>query len=85
MLDEFAAALDRWWRCDLAGVLQLNPLPDEAFTRAFQLARQTTARLGTRSVDVLHAAAALELGCEALYSFDERQRKLAHAMRLKLN
>ena len=68
-----------------AGILQLIPLPPEAFTRGLQLSRQTTARMGTRSADILHIAAALELGCEALYSFDQRQRKLARAMHLKLN
>jgi hypothetical protein len=30
-------------------------------------------------------ATALELGVDCLYSFDERQRKLAWAVRLKLN
>jgi len=30
-------------------------------------------------------AAALELGVDRLYSFDERQRKLARAVRLRLN
>lgn len=68
-----------------AGILQLIPLPPEAFPRGLQLSRQTTPRMGTRSADILHVAAALELGCEALYSFDQRQRKLARAMHLKLN
>jgi hypothetical protein len=33
----------------------------------------------------LHVAAALELGVDFLYSFDQQQRKLAQAVRLKLN
>jgi hypothetical protein len=30
-------------------------------------------------------AAALELGVDVLYSFDKQQRKLARAVRLKIN
>ena len=67
------------------GIFQLRVLPDSVFERALRLSRQTTPRLGTRSADVLHVAAALELGVDYLYSFDERQRKLARAVRLKLN
>ena len=47
--------------------------------------RQTTARLGTRTADLLHVAAALELGAECLYSFDQQQRKLARAVGLKVS
>ena len=65
--------------------LLLRPLPDEVFARAGQLSRQTTARLGTRTADLLHVAAALELGADYLYSFDHQQRKLAQAVGLKVN
>jgi predicted nucleic acid-binding protein len=67
------------------GVFQLRALTEPVFERARRLSRQTTPRLGTRSANVLHVAAALELGVDRLYSFDERQRKLARAVRLKLN
>jgi predicted nucleic acid-binding protein len=67
------------------GVLQLRPLPEQAFERARQLSRQTTTRIGTRTADLLHVAAALELGVDWLYSFDKQQRKLARAVRLKIN
>jgi hypothetical protein len=67
------------------GVFQLRGLPDPIFDRARKLSRQTTAKLGTRTADLVHVAAALELGAEYLFSFDERQRKLAQAVRLKLN
>jgi hypothetical protein len=40
---------------------------------------------GTRTADLLHVAAALELGVDWLYSFDLQQRKLAQTLRLKLN
>ena len=67
------------------GVFQLRGLPDPTFERARELSRQTTAKLGTRTADLVHVAAALELGAEYLFSFDKRQRKLAQAVRLKLN
>ena len=67
------------------GILQLRGLSDSMFERARQLSRETTAKLGTRTADLLHVAAALELGADFLYSFDQQQRKLAQAVRLKLN
>jgi predicted nucleic acid-binding protein len=67
------------------GVFQLRELTDPVLERARQLSRQTTAKLGTRSADLLHVAAALELGVEWLYTFDLHQRKLAQTLRLKLN
>jgi predicted nucleic acid-binding protein len=69
----------------LAGVLRLRTLSDQVFESARRLSRQTTARLGTRTADLLHVAAALDLGVGYLYSFDQQQRKLANAVRLKLN
>lgn len=71
---------------DLAnGILLLRPLSEEVFERARQLSRQTTARLGTRTADLLHVAAALELDVDSLFSFDQQQRKLARTLGLKLN
>ncbi|HMD17603.1 MAG TPA: type II toxin-antitoxin system VapC family toxin [Terriglobales bacterium] len=67
------------------GVLQLRGLPDAVFDCARELSRRTTAKLGTRAADLLHVAAAVELGVDCFYSFDQQQRKLAHAVRLKLN
>jgi predicted nucleic acid-binding protein len=67
------------------GIFQLRPLSDEVFDRARRLSRQTTARLGTRTADLLHVAAALELGVDYLYTFDQQQRKLAQSVRLKLS
>jgi len=68
-----------------AGIFQLRELTDSFLERARQLSKQTTAKLGTRTADLLHVAAALELGVDFLYTFDQHQRKLAHALRLKLN
>ncbi len=67
------------------GVFQLRELSDLILERARKLSRQTTAKLGTRTADLLHVAAALELGVDCLYSFDQQQRKLAQALRLRLN
>lgn len=67
------------------GVFQLIPLLDQVFERARKLALTTTAQLGTRTADLLHVAAALELNADYLYSFDQNQRKLAHRLNLKLN
>ena len=67
------------------GVFQLRGIPDTVFERARQLSPHTTAKLGTRTADILHVAAALELGVDYLYSFDQHQRKLAQTVRLKLN
>jgi predicted nucleic acid-binding protein len=67
------------------GVLQIRPLSDQVFERARQLVRANTARLGTRTADLLHVAAALELKADRLFSFDQQQRKLAREVRLKLN
>ena len=67
------------------GALRLRPLPELVLERARHLSEQTTARLGTGATDLLHVAAALEMGAEFLYSFDKQQRKLAQAVRLKVN
>lgn len=52
--------------------------------RAADLSRQHTPKLGTRSLDVLHVASALELGMKRFVTFDERQGQLAHATGLKV-
>lgn len=68
-----------------SGIFQLRTLSETIFERALKLSRQTTGKLGTRTADVLHVAAALELGATHLYSFDQRQRNLARVAKLKLN
>ncbi len=52
--------------------------------RAAALSRSHTPTLGTRSLDVLHVASALELGLKRFVTFDERQRQLALATGLKV-
>jgi len=66
-------------------VFQMRPLSDQVFERAHQLVRETTAQFGTRTADLLHVAAALELKADRLFSFDQQQRKLAQEVGIKLN
>lgn len=61
-----------WTPLELAGV----------FADARILAERHTARVLCRSLDVLHVAAAKVIGCRRLISGDDRQLKLARAMRL---
>jgi predicted nucleic acid-binding protein len=63
---------------------QADLLWRSALRRAGELSRQHTRTLGTRSLDVLHVASALELGLRRFVSFDERQQKLARAAGLKV-
>lgn len=79
------SALDDFEKHLRDGVFQLREVAETFFERARQLSRQTTAKLGTRTADLLHVAAALELGADYLYSFDRQQRKLARSAGLKLN
>ena len=66
-------------------IFQLLPFPAAAFGRAKTLVRQLTPSIGVRAADVLHAAAAIELGASALYTFDQRQHRAAQAAGLKVN
>ena len=67
------------------GILKLHGLTDAMIERAIQLSRQTTVKAGTCAADILHVAAAMELGADYLYTFDHQQRKLARILRLKTN
>lgn len=79
------SSLDDFEKDLRAGVFQLRPLTEQVFERARQLSRQTTPKLGARTADLLHVAAALELSADSLYTFDQQQRRLAQTVRLKLN
>jgi predicted nucleic acid-binding protein len=67
------------------GAFLRSALPESAFSRARTLSRQSTARLGLRTADLLHVAAALEFGATALLTFDIRQRKLCFELGLTVN
>jgi predicted nucleic acid-binding protein len=63
---------------------QADLLWRSALNRAAELSQSFTPRLGTRALDVLHVACALELKLPYFLSFDVRQQKLAVAAGLKL-
>lgn len=67
------------------GVYRLFPFPESAFGRARELALSLTPTIGVRSADLLHVAAAIELGANTLYTFDQRQHRAARAAGLKVN
>lgn len=58
--------------------------PGQAWEAAANLSRRYSPRLGVRTLDVLHVAAAISLRAEAFYSFDRRQRRLADGAGLSL-
>lgn len=73
-----ARASQRAFNDDLANaVYAIQPLSPGVFAGAKHLSVEHTSRLGTRSLDILHIAAALEARVEFLYSLDAKQRKLA--------
>lgn len=64
---------------DLAmGVFVILPVPAATlYSKAIELAGRHSATLGTRSLDLMHVAAALILKADLFLSIDERQRKAA--------
>jgi hypothetical protein len=83
------AQRDALWQdveADIAGGF-LVPTPvasDELHKKARQLSDRHTPMLGTRSLDLLHVAAALVLEAKEFFSFDDRQRKAAASEGLKV-
>jgi predicted nucleic acid-binding protein len=54
------------------------------FQRAESLSGKHAISTLTRTLDILHVAAALEIGCNQFVSFDKRQRNLASLEKLKI-
>lgn len=54
------------------------------FQRAESLSGKHAISTLARTLDILHVAAALEIGCEQFVSFDKRQRNVAVLERLKI-
>jgi predicted nucleic acid-binding protein len=52
-------------------------LPESAWETCADLANRHGSKLGCRTLDSLHVAAAIELGAETFWTFDERQARLA--------
>ena len=61
------------------GIFEVRPLSPAVFDRAKRLSEKHTMRLGTRTLDVLHVAAALVSKAEMFHTFDVKQGKLAKA------
>ena len=67
------------------GIFVILPVPTPGlYAKAIELADKYSARLGSRSLDLMHVAAALLLGAETFLSFDERQGKVAKAEGLRV-
>jgi predicted nucleic acid-binding protein len=68
-----------------SGFLVPTPIASaELHEKARQLSDRYTPELGTRSLDLLHVAAALNLEAKVFFSFDERQRLAATREGLKV-
>lgn len=83
------AERDALWQdveSDLAsGFLVRTPIASaDLHLKARALSDRYTPTVGTRSLDLLHVAAALLLETETFFSFDERQRQAAAAEGMKV-
>jgi predicted nucleic acid-binding protein len=68
-----------------AGVLAVvSPSMPDVLVEAERLSALHSESLGTRTLDILHVAAALVLGATEMLTLDERQAALARAVRLKV-
>ena len=83
------AQRDALWQdveADIAsGFLVPTPVTSgQLHDKALQLSDRHTPTLGTRSLDLLHVAAALILESKIFFSFDDRQRRVAASEGLKV-
>ena len=63
-----------------SGLYDVPAVPwERLYRRALRLSRKHAPTLQVRSLDLLHVAAALELGATDFLTFDDRQRKTAEA------
>jgi len=60
-----------------SGVWHVVDLPESAWATCAELAHRHGAEMGTRTLDSLHVASALDLGAKTFWTFDERQARLA--------
>jgi predicted nucleic acid-binding protein len=64
--------------------VQADLLWRAALDRAAELSRTFSRKFGTRSLDVIHVASALEMKFRSFVTFDRRQQNLAKAVGLKV-
>jgi len=71
---------------DLAGRILAgsSPAAEDVSREAERLSASFSEKLGGRSLDILHVAAALVLGAEEFWTFDARQAALAKASGLRV-
>jgi len=74
---------ERFVQHQAAGVFRMEPLVPEVWEKALFLSRRRSAKLGTRTLDVLHVATALVMKPDVFFSFNGRQRALAKAENLR--
>jgi predicted nucleic acid-binding protein len=67
-----------------AAVFRTEPLTSEVWEKALVLSRRHNAKVGARTLDLLHVATALIVRPDAFFTFDERQRKLARLEHLRV-
>lgn len=85
MTEELSQTRWQQFKLDLAdGLFVSKPIPaSDWFASASALADRYSSSLGTRSLDLMHLAAAKAFGADHFLTFDERQQKAAKAERLK--
>jgi predicted nucleic acid-binding protein len=64
-------------------ILLVDILWRAALDRAVELSRKHTSELGSRMLDVLHVASAIELAAGTMITYDKRQAELATTAGLK--
>ncbi len=68
-----------------SGILARRDIPQsEHYRKARELSKRHTPEIPARFLDILQTAAALLIGADSLFSFDEHQRRLAKAAGLKV-
>jgi predicted nucleic acid-binding protein len=82
-LDEARVALANFERDCLDGIWAVASQPEQAFRTCAEVARRHVAVLGTRTLDSLHVASAIDLKADSFWTFDERQKRLAEAEGLR--
>lgn len=81
-MNEILAEIEGDFACGL--LIHADLLWRATLNRAMKLSRQFTPSLGTRTLDVLHVASALELKMRHFFTYDSKQQLLARAADLKI-
>jgi predicted nucleic acid-binding protein len=82
--DEVRASYNAFRQHVRSGVIVVHSMTEEVFETSRLLAMRYTARLGVRTLDILHVASALVLGGDVFHTFDRNQKKLAAAVGLEV-